>query len=196
MTEDEKILNEIQSNTFFLLNERNKIIFLISVMNELRANKPPIKGQEELIGKIADVTKKYYEKLSRVIQQRENSYDLKYWEDFVYSPSFKNVEHFLTKEETIVKHELSNIDKMAKKSEESLKGLVNSYATLKCELLRKEPIDEKHRQDWIQLSHLLDVGVLDKLMVQDFDFKHYYCEYGKYEMKELVELVRKRVSSL
>ena len=33
VTEDEKILNEIQHNTFFLLNERNKIIFLLSVMN-------------------------------------------------------------------------------------------------------------------------------------------------------------------
>ena len=45
VTEDERILNEIQSNTFFLLNERNKIIFLISVMSELRAIKPVIKGQ-------------------------------------------------------------------------------------------------------------------------------------------------------
>lgn len=149
-----------------------------------------------MIGKIADATKKYYEKLSKVIQERENSYKLNYWEDFVYSPSFKNVEHFLMKEETIVKHELSNIDKMAKKSEESLGELVKNYATLKCELLRKEAIDEKHRQEWIQLSHLLDVGVLEKLMTQDFDFKHYYCEYGKYEMKELSELVRKRISSL
>lgn len=85
---------------------------------------------------------------------------------------------------------------MAKKSDENLKELVNNYATLKCELLRKESVDEKHRQDWIHLSHLLDVGVLDKLMTQDFDFKHYYCEYGKYEMKELTEMVRKRVSSL
>lgn len=131
-----------------------------------------------------------------MIQERKNSYNLNYWEDFVYSPSFKNVEHFFMKEETIVKHELSNIDEMAKKSEESLEELVKSYAILKCELLRKEAIDEKHRQEWIHLSHLLDVGVLKKLMNQDFDFKHYYCEYGKYEMKELVELVRKRISSL
>jgi hypothetical protein len=38
-TEEELILDEIQNNTFFLLNERNKIIFLLSVMNELRSKK-------------------------------------------------------------------------------------------------------------------------------------------------------------
>lgn len=32
-TEDENILDCIQFNTFYLLNERNKIIFLLSVMN-------------------------------------------------------------------------------------------------------------------------------------------------------------------
>lgn len=43
---------------------------------------------------------------------------------------------------------------------------------------------------------MLDVGMLDKLMTQDFDFKHYYCEYGKYEMKGLVDFVRDRVKAL
>jgi hypothetical protein len=47
VTEDEKLVNQIQDNTYFLLNERNKIIFLLSVMNELRSkqnrkNVPPI----------------------------------------------------------------------------------------------------------------------------------------------------------
>lgn len=32
-------------------------------------------------------------------------------------------------------------------------------------------------------------------MTQDFDFKHYYCEYGKYEMKELVDYVKDRIKS-
>lgn len=140
VTEDEKILNEIQFNTFFLLNERNKIIFLLSVMSELKAKKA-VKGQDELLGKIADITKQFYDKLCKVIQERDNKYQLKYWEDFVYSPSFKNVEHFLIKEETIVRHELSNIDKMIKKSTDSLVDLIKSYAVIKCELLRKEAVD-------------------------------------------------------
>lgn len=59
-TEDENILDCIQNNTFFLLNERNKIIFLLSVMNELREKKVPIKGQAELLGSIAKLTKDYY----------------------------------------------------------------------------------------------------------------------------------------
>lgn len=32
-------------------------------------------------------------------------------------------------------------------------------------------------------------------MTQDFDFKHYYCEYGKYEMKELIDVVRDRIKN-
>lgn len=43
-TEDENIIDLIQFNTFYLLNERNKIIFLLSVMNELREKKF-LKGQ-------------------------------------------------------------------------------------------------------------------------------------------------------
>ena len=33
-------------------------------------------------------------------------------------------------------------------------------------------------------------------MTKDFDFKHYYCEYGKYEMKELVELTKKNLAKI
>lgn len=85
-------------------------------MNELRSRKS-IKSQDELLGTIATATKRYYEKLSKVVRERQNSYELKYWEDFIRSPSFKNVEHFLIKEETIVRHELASIDKVARKSE-------------------------------------------------------------------------------
>lgn len=37
--------------------------------------------------------------------------------------------------------------------------------------------------------------MIEKLMTQDFDFKHYYCEYGKYEMKELIDYVRDRLKN-
>ena len=90
---------------------------------------------------------------------------------------------------------MSSIDKIAKKSQESLGKLINDYAVMKYEILRKESLDEKHRQDWIHLSHLLDVSIIDKLMTQDFDFKHYYCDYGKFEMKELCEKVKSRIKS-
>ena len=53
-------------------------------------------------------------------------------------------------------------------------------------LLKKDETDEKNRPEWNHLNHLMDVVRLDELMTKDFDFKHYYCEYGKYEMKELV----------
>lgn len=57
---------------------------------------------------------------------------MKYWDDFIRSPSFKNIEHFLVKEETIVMFELSNVDKVAQKSNESLKNLIKAYAEAKC----------------------------------------------------------------
>lgn len=57
-------------------------------------------------------------------------------------------------------------------------------------------LDEKNRQEWIHLSHLMDIAIIDKLMSEDFDFKHYYNEFGKYEMKELIENVNKRNKSL
>lgn len=34
--------------------------------------------------------------------------------------------------------------------------------------------------------------MLDKLLTQDFDFKHYYCDYGKHQMKDLINLTKKR----
>ena len=66
-TEDQDILDCIQFNTFYLLNERNKIIFLLSVMNEIREKKS-VKGQAELLGAISKLTKEYYEKLSKVVR--------------------------------------------------------------------------------------------------------------------------------
>ena len=33
-------------------------------------------------------------------------------------------------------------------------------------------------------------------MTKDFDFKHYFCEFGKYEMKELVESVKGRLKKV
>lgn len=33
-------------------------------------------------------------------------------------------------------------------------------------------------------------------MTKDFDFKHYFCEFGKYDMKELIEKVKNRLKKL
>jgi hypothetical protein len=60
--EDDKVLMDIQDNTYFLLNERNKIIFLLSVLNELRSRKDR-KGQASIIGKILSQARKYYQSL-------------------------------------------------------------------------------------------------------------------------------------
>lgn len=60
--EDDKVLQDIQDNTFFLLNERNKIIFLLSVLNELRSRKDR-KGQSAIISKVLTIARKYYESL-------------------------------------------------------------------------------------------------------------------------------------
>ena len=89
-------MNEIQHNTFFLLNERNKIIFLLSILSELGEGKG-FKGAGELIDQIIVLTTRYYEKLSSTIRKKKNFYELKYWEEFIPSPSFLNVEHFLLK---------------------------------------------------------------------------------------------------
>lgn len=57
------------------------------------------------------------------------------------------------------------------------------YVNFRLESLSKEILDESKRQEWIHLCHLMDIIKLDKLLTQEFDFKHYYCDYGKYEMK-------------
>ncbi len=59
-------------------------------MNEIR-DKKQLKGQAELLGAIAKITREYYDKLSKVIRERKNSYNLKYWDDFIRSSSFKNI---------------------------------------------------------------------------------------------------------
>ena len=60
--EDERVLNDIQDNTFFLLNERNKIIFLLSVLNELRS-RPNRKGQALIMGQVLKLARSFYQKL-------------------------------------------------------------------------------------------------------------------------------------
>lgn len=90
------MLDEIHSNTFFLLNERNKIIFLLSVMNELRSKKDR-KFQKEILGSMVKLVENYYKKLSRSIREKENSYSLKYWQQFINSQSYKSLAHFLLK---------------------------------------------------------------------------------------------------
>jgi hypothetical protein len=42
----------------------------------------------------------------------------------------------------------------------------------------------------------LDIIDIDNLMTKEFDFKHYFCEFGKYEMKELTEKIRSRVKKM
>ena len=56
--------------------------------------------------------------------------------------------------------ELGNVDKISQKSSESLKSLVKAYIELKADQLKSQGIDEKVRQEWIQLSHVIDVGML------------------------------------
>jgi hypothetical protein len=115
VTEDEKIVSQIQDNTFHLLNERNKIIFLLSVMNELRS-KQNRKNQGFILGQILKLARGYYSRLERSIRQKDNEYKLQYWKPFVESISFKNLEHFLLKEDIIVKYEMDNSEKFAQNS--------------------------------------------------------------------------------
>ncbi len=70
-TEDEKLLAQIQDNTFSLLNERNKIIFLLSMMNELRA-KTNRKNQPFILGQMLKLARNYYQRLEKTIRTKEN----------------------------------------------------------------------------------------------------------------------------
>lgn len=164
-------------------------------MNELR-NKQNRKLAGVLLGKLLELSRGYYSKLEATIRDKTNSYGLKEWKPFVESTSFRNLEHFLLKEEVIVKFEMDSSEKNAQKSNEGLNSLAKSYAEGVIAGLKKEEGDERSRPEWIHLNHLLDVVRLDKLMTKDFDFKHFYCEYGKYEMRELVELTKKNTAKL
>lgn len=62
---------------------------------------------------------------------------------------------------------------MGKNSGESYTNLVKQYNTMVIESIGKD-LDEKYRPDWIHMSHLMDIAILDKLMTEEFDFKHYY----------------------
>lgn len=60
---------------------------------------------------------------------------------------------------------------------------MKNYCEALNQTLQKYADDEKVRAEWIHENHLLDIVELDTLMTKDFDFKHYFCEFGKYEMK-------------
>lgn len=100
------------------------------------------------------------------------------------------------KEEVIVKFEMESSEKFAQAGNDTLVNLVRAYCEGVIAAMKKEELDEKSRPEWIHINHLLDAVKLDSLLTKDFDFKHYYCEYGKYEMKELVDLTRKNISKL
>jgi hypothetical protein len=102
----------------------------------------------------------------------------------------------LLKEQVIVRYEMDNSEKLAVNSNEPLGVLVRGYGEGMVAALKKEELDEKSRADWNHLNHLIDVVKIETLMTKDFDFKHYYCEYGKYEMKELAEFTKKNLSKL
>jgi hypothetical protein len=91
---------------------------------------------------------------------------------------------------------LANSEKIAQPSNDNLQSLVRAYCESVMVVLKKEELEEKSRQEWIQLNHLIDAVRIEELLTKDFDFKHYYCEYGKYEMKELVEASRKNLAKL
>jgi hypothetical protein len=95
-------------------------------MNELRSKKDR-KFQKEILGTLVKLVETYYKKLSKSIREQENSYGLPYWNAFVASASFKNLAHFLLKEEVVVTYELDNCKKMRVESAENLKSLVKSY---------------------------------------------------------------------
>lgn len=65
-------------------------------MNELRSKKDR-KFQKEILGSMVKLVENYYKKLSRSIREKENSYSLKYWQQFINSQSYKSLAHFLLK---------------------------------------------------------------------------------------------------
>lgn len=50
--------------------------------------------------------------------------------------------------------------KKAVKCNADLQELINMYGSNMYEMLKKEGVDEKQRQQWIHLSHLLDIAIL------------------------------------
>lgn len=73
---------------------------------------------------------------------------------------------------------------------------MKNYCDALNQTLQKYGDDEKVRPEWIHENHLLDIVELDTLMTKDFDFKHYFCEFGKYEMKELIESIKNRLKKI
>lgn len=80
-------------------------------MNELRSKKER-KFQKEILGSLIKLVETYYNKLSKSVRDKENSYNLKYWQYFINSPSYKSLSHFLLKEEVVVTYEIENCRKI------------------------------------------------------------------------------------
>lgn len=55
--------------------------------------------------------------------------------------AFKNVEHFLLKEQVIVRFEMESNEKYAQNSNDSLGGLVRAYCESTMTLIKKEELD-------------------------------------------------------
>ncbi len=61
------------------------------------------KNQAFILGHFLKMARNYYSKLEKSIRNKENEYKLPIWKQFLESVSFKNLEHFLLKEQIIVK---------------------------------------------------------------------------------------------
>ena len=73
-----------------MLNQRNCIIFVLSVINEI-CEKKTRKFQGELIGHLIKIVRQKFDELIEAIKEKQNVYKLKYWNEFLQSSAFKNL---------------------------------------------------------------------------------------------------------
>lgn len=196
-TEAEVIIRSFKTNSRYLLNERNKLVFILSVIKELE-ERLHRKNAKLLLYRLGEMLMERTRQLESVLLKKDNPFKLAYWEEYLADSEFETLSNYFGKELDIINYEYEELSKVAQKTSEPLSTLITPYLKESVEELRggNKPYEEASRVSWIHLDHLLDLQQIDAVMRfqndDEFNFKLYYLDNGKISMEELVEKIMKK----
>jgi len=180
-----------------LLNERNKIVFILSVVKELE-EKLSRKNAKLILFRLGELLMERTRQLEAVLVKKDNPFKLAYWQEYLDNPEFETLSSYFSKELDIINYEYDELSKAAQKTAEPLSALIRPYVCDSVEEMKSgnKPYEEVNRVGWIHLDHLLDLQQVDAVMRfqndDEFNFKLYYLDNGKISMEDLVDKVMKK----
>ncbi|CAD8147889.1 unnamed protein product [Paramecium octaurelia] len=224
-TQREKEIKAKKRNANRILHERNIYVFLASVAEEAM-NNMTIQNYDVTGFLLVKKLLQLIDFLKTILQDKQNYYQLEFWEQFTQSKDYKDIHTYISKEFDVFKSYFDSIyEKISiqiqqrPKMDEAIKQAINNnfkqnnqqilvkclqdYSKLLIETLKKTKPQDQNRQQWIHADRVLDCIRLeetfqfdDRLTNQQFNFKQYYENDNLLEMEALQKKVLQKFEKL